>query len=486
MESNDKTELLLLTVGATILSGAAWWLSTNLTPQAWLAWLAPLPLLLVAPRMRWQIAALAAFCAGACNGLNLWHYLCGVIGLPAATAVLIAVMGGVKFALCLLLHRHCLRAGQPGRAAVAFPALWVALDYLGTLGAPHGMFGTFAHSQIDVLPVLQLASLTGLWGISFIVLLAPSALAVALSSNLDRRHRALTAGGAALMIVATFGYGFVRLQEPASGSMSVGLTSLHGQVPVALATPEGKALLQRYLAVIDRLASQGAQALVLPETAFSADQPLIPELAAAAARNKIWIDAGVALKGQNQAVVYGPAASDLFSYAKHHLIPGFENQYHAGTNYTMLGTTQTGLAICKDMDFHDTGDAYAARGANLLLVPAWDFDIDGTMHSRIAMLRGIEYGFAVARAARRGNLTLSDDRGRIVAETSDAHRDAELVATLPLHQSHTLYARWGDWFVWVDLALLTIAWLPLKWLRASRWGRVVQSGADIPRPDQLY
>jgi apolipoprotein N-acyltransferase len=467
MASNDKRALPGLTLAATMLSGAAWWLGTGLAPMAWLAWLAPLPVLLAAPRLRWQYAAVAALCSGACAGLNLWHYLCDVIGLPLAIGVLITVAGAGKFALCVLLHRHFVRTGRPVRAALAFPSLWVLLDYLGSLSSPHGVFGTLAHSQVDALQVLQLASVTGLWGVSFIVLLAPSALAVVLMPQTQPRQRAAIAGVTALLLAAIFGFGAARLQQPATGSMRIGLASLDGPFRVSLATPEGKAQLQRYLAVIDALAAQGAQAVVLPETAFSSDQPAIPELAASAARHRIWIDTGVALKDRNQTLAYGPLPADAAGYAKHHLIPGLESQYQPGTEYAMLRGTQTGLAICKDMDFHDTGRAYAARGANLLLVPAWDFGIDGTMHSRMAVLRGVENGFAIARAAKRGNLTLADDRGRIVAEASDAHGSAQLVADMPLHQSRTLYARWGDWFAWLDMVVLALILLPSRRKRES-------------------
>ena len=125
-----------------------------------------------------------------------------------------------------------------------------------------------------------------------------------------------------------------------------------------------------------------------------------------------------------------------------------------------------GLAICKDMDFHDIGDAYAARRTQLLLVPASDFTVDGWLHSRIAIMRGVESGFAVARSAHAGRLTLSDDRGRVVAEASSEAGDAELVGDLPLRETHTFYAQWGDWFAWLDLialaACLVLAFVPHK------------------------
>jgi len=71
-------------------------------------------------------------------------------------------------------------------------------------------------------------------------------------------------------------------------------------------------------------------------------------------------------------------------------------------------------------------------------------------------MRGVESGFAIARAARTGRLTLSDDRGRVMAEASSEDNDAEIVGDLALRDTHTLYARWGDWFAWLALALAAI------------------------------
>ena len=221
-------------------------------------------------------------------------------------------------------------------------------------------------------------------------------------------------------------------------------------------------MLGRYLAAIDTLAAQGAQVVVLPETVLATDKATIPEFAASATRNKVTINVGVAVKdgarGQrNRALAFVPNATAPVGYAKHHLIPGFEDHYQPGADYAMLPGTRTGLAVCKDMDFHDTARAYSDRDANLLLVPAWDFAADGRMHSRMAVMRGIENGFAVARAALRGNLTLSDDRGHIVAETSDEFGDATLIGEVALHNSRTLYARWGDWFAWLALPMVGAA-----------------------------
>jgi apolipoprotein N-acyltransferase len=71
------------------------------------------------------------------------------------------------------------------------------------------------------------------------------------------------------------------------------------------------------------------------------------------------------------------------------------------------------------------------------------------------MMRGVESGFAIARAARGGFLTISDNRGRILAETrSNSAPFATLIADVPTVHDTTIYLLLGDWFAWVVLALL--------------------------------
>ena len=232
---------------------------------------------------------------------------------------------------------------------------------------------------------------------------------------------------------------------------------------------DGQALEARYVDAIGRLANAGARTVLIPETSFSTTDSTIPTFAELAKQHDLTVGAGIDYKGEpgaerNMLMVFQPDVISPATYNKHHLIPGFEHQYTPGDSYTLLaGTPRIGLAICKDMDFHDIGQAYGARHAQLLLVPAWDFSLDGWLHSRMAIMRGVESGFASARAARSGRLTLSDDRGRVVADASSEAHDAELVGDLPLRDTRTLYARWGDWFAWLGLIALA-AWQVLAFL----------------------
>jgi apolipoprotein N-acyltransferase len=68
------------------------------------------------------------------------------------------------------------------------------------------------------------------------------------------------------------------------------------------------------------------------------------------------------------------------------------------------------------MDFPRLSRQYGKAGVGLLLVPAQDFDDDSWLHSRMALLRGVENELPMARDGSKGLLTLSDQYGRVVSE----------------------------------------------------------------------
>jgi apolipoprotein N-acyltransferase len=472
MASKIDGSALLTWLIATALAALGWWFGSELQPIWWLTWLAPLPVLWLAPRVQARWAALAAFVAFALGGLNQWAYLHTYIHLPMPVIVYAIGLPSFGLMLCVLLFRRLLLRGHALAAALSMPSAWVAIEYINSLLSPHGTFGSIAYTQMNALPVIQIAAVAGIWGVSFLVLLLPTAIAVQTALQAENRGRIAAAAVAAVLIIAAVAYGGWRLQAPATTSMRIGLVSLEKPIRPALSDADGQALQARYVEALGTLASAGAQIVLIPETSFATTDTTVPAFAELARQRGVTIAAGIDFKGdpraeRNMLVVFQPGTIATTTYNKHHLIPGFEHQYTPGDSYTLLtGAPRIGLAVCKDMDFHDIGDAYAARQAQLLLVPAWDFSIDGWLHSRMAIMRGVESGFAIARAARSGRLTLSDDRGRVVAEASSEKHDAERIGDLPLRDTHTLYARWGDWFAWLSLivlaACLTLAFLPRR------------------------
>ncbi len=102
------------------------------------------------------------------------------------------------------------------------------------------------------------------------------------------------------------------------------------------------------------------------------------------------------------------------------------------------------------MDFPRLSREYSEDGVALLLVPAWDFVDDGWLHGRMAILRGVESGFSIARSPKLGILTATDDRGRVLAQRRTiGPQFATVIADIPVRHDATIYSRFGNWFGWL-------------------------------------
>ena len=449
------------------LSAGAWFFGTGLHPWWFLTWLAPLPVLLTARRLRAWPAFGVAFCAFALGGLNMWSYLRQVTPL---SVTLLAVFGpAVLFAWFVLVHRSLVLRGRLLRAAFSLPILWTAFEFLNESNSPHSTWGNLAYSQMDCLPILQIASVTGIWAISFLVLLLPSAVAAGLAPSAQSRRRT-PAVTVTVVYAAVLGFGFWRLHTtPSTPRVTVGLVASDGQPTRFPASAPTVSLIEAYAGQIPALAAQGAQAIVIPEKVgriTSTDLVSADAILGQAARaNHVVIAAGFQhMPNLNEARVYSPEGQLIGTYEKHHMLPIFEGYLLPGTSRFLIDepSGRWGVEICKDMDFPRLSRQYAREGAALLLVPAWDFVTDGWLHGRMAILRGVEDGFSIARAPKQGILTVTDDRGHVLAErSSGAAPFATLVASVPVRNQPTLYDRLGNWFPLLDLLVAAILLLSL-------------------------
>jgi len=447
------------------------WFGTGLFPLWPLLWFAPVPVLVFAARSSWRAAGVTAFVAWAAGNLNLWGYYTRTLHVPALAAIEIDVVPALVFALAVLLFRALLRRGAAWTALLAFPAAWVSFEYVVNLNSPHGTAVSLSYSQLNFLPVLQLASITGPWGIGFLLFSFSAALAIGIHLWKTDAKQALRVVGATLgVLAAVLVFGAVRLAlpPPPGNLVKVGMAAsdLPANRDVAAPGAEADRLLRAYAEQAEALAARGAQVIVLPEhlaELLDAQMGSVDALFQSIAdRTQTTIVVGVGHvepdARHNQARVYAPRAAAL-SYNKHHLLPPFESKYAPGTSVLTRpeATGRWGVAICKDMDFTRLSREYGQAGAGLMLVPAWDFTVDRVSHGHMAVMRAVESGFGLARAARGGFLTITDNRGRILAETeSNSAAFATLIADVPAVHDNTLYLLLGDWFAWVSLAMLAL------------------------------
>jgi apolipoprotein N-acyltransferase len=464
---------------ATALMAVLIFFGTGLDPFWPLMWFAPLPVLLFANRASWWAAALAGGCGVMLGFLNLWSVIHGLLQVPPPILAQIYLSEGIAYALAISLYRALVQRGAHWMALLAFPAAVVSFEYFLDVTSPHGTSGSLAYSQLHFLPFLQLATITGPWGMSFLLLAFSTAIAVGLHLYPVRPMRALQlVGGTVAVLILVLALGTVRLYSPVKGPMvKVGLVASDGvnrenDDVLEPGAPADK-LFAQYAAPVQALAAQGAQVVVLPEKIAVVLDQTEPETDAFF--QKLVDQSGTAIvvgelrirnegkpplkKKYNEARVYLPGRPPL-SYDKQHMLPPFESNLTPGDSLTVLPRLDAvwGVEICKDMDFTPLAAAYGKKGVGLMLVPGWDFVADWLFHGHMAIMRGVESGFSIVRSAKQGSLYVSDDRGRVLAEVkSDSAPFATLLVTVPAVHDETFEETMGDWFAMLSVLLLVLA-----------------------------
>jgi apolipoprotein N-acyltransferase len=198
--------------GIASISSVAFYLAFYPANLSFLAWVALVPWLVIAARRKPLRAGLISFAAGFVHFVLAvsWIGLVTYTGLIASAAVLSAFAG-----LFGILYSFSVRKlGIP--VALAGPVLWVGVEYARSnftfLAFPWMLAG---HSQHAYLPLIQIADITGVFGVSFVVVLANAALAQALILRRFKegslRRVAIWGGVAAAVFALNLGYGLYRL-----------------------------------------------------------------------------------------------------------------------------------------------------------------------------------------------------------------------------------------------------------------------------------
>ena len=419
---------------------------------------APLPILAIAPELRTETAAELAFAAFLIGNLVAWGG--ESFAVPLMTMLASHIAGAVVFATFVVCAAEATRRWSGVLAALVFPTFEVAFYYTLSLESPHGTWGSPAYSQVDFLPLLQTASWIGMCGVMFIMSLLPSGLAVAWYRrrwNMGGTHPAILAIGVFAFAIL---FGEIRvLLTPKTPSVRVAMIASEGLAPESESTDPTDAadILTRYAKMVHQAASKGAQIVVMPEkiigVAPSYEWDVVLGLQRVAQMSHVWLVVGLNQIGRspkrNIAVVFDPDGKIAASYAKHHLIPSLEWDYKPGSKPAIFDAPwgRTAVLISQDLDFPDTARQLAAQDVRVVVAPASDWQGSEVIHQRMSVVRGVESGFSLARAARGGMLSANDSRGRLIAAREPVHgEDTMALGNLPIGTGRTLYSRTDDWF----------------------------------------
>ncbi len=366
---------------------------------------------------------------------------------------------------------------RPARSAVAVAALWVGVDWARAVwplgGFTWGVLGNTQHGNGLLLP---LASVTGVWGVTFVVVLVNGLLLGAARRVGEWRPVALGMAAAAIVAPAL-------IPLPVAGGRPVDVAVVQGNVPKERAAD----FFARALGVADAhvrlnldLVADPPDLAVWPENSLDVDPGADPNLgravsaSIAAVGSPTLVGAITAAPGgrfHNQVLQYGPDGRIEDRYSKMHPVPfgeyvpfrgllGWVDQLRAVPRDIAPGDRATvfrvdglrvGTPICFENTIPDLVRRFVGGGAELLVVTTNDSSFLESPASRqhviFSQLRAVETGRWVVQAAISGESAIIDPHGRVVAHTELFTRTI-LRASVPTSSARTPYVRWGDWFAW--------------------------------------
>ena len=450
----------ILVVASVIISGLCWYFSTGLNGGFWyLLWLAPIPVLIISFNAKAKTTFFISFLAYLIGRLSWFSYLVTVATI--IPAIIFTITLPLIFALIILITRRTVLTINTWYSIFAFPVFFTTFEFLLITFSPDGTAGSIAYSQLNFLPVVQIASITGVLGITFMVTFFPSVVAVGWHLRKQRNKLMPLIWVSLILLITVFTFGITRISRNTEApAVTVGLAVLEEkthQMGNNINFQNELQHIKNYAVEINKLAARGAKLVVLPERAINIDRTIdssaIGILSEAAKQNHIFIVTGYTnLKNKterNAALVINEEGNVVLDYNKVHLVTGLESQFTPGNKIGLFkfDDVQCGTAICKDLDFPGYIKNYGKSNSIFVCVPAWDFVVDDWLHSRMAVLRGVENGFSEIRTARLGRLTISDNTGKVTSESNCSNGKAtSLIGKVRLENTNTFYRRFGDWF----------------------------------------
>lgn len=453
-------------------------------------------------------------------------WLCGVVAYSGMLYWIMVVMGEyghlpiyVTVPLWLLLSSWlaifyglatfatAVGEGYTLKSALILPLAWVGGDYLRSFilsGFPWGMLG---HSQYRLLPLIQISDITGVYGITAIIVLANIVIyrVVRGVSGASVPYPVKSAITFLLMISVTLGYGFIRLNQPPSAAKGVRVALIQGNIDQGVKwSPEFREKTVDIYCNLSRQAVKGQKAdlIVWPESAApfyfqenSSSSERIRNLARELDTYILFGSPAAELRdgrfsNLNSAFLLAPDGSEIGRGDKIHLVPfgeyvpmarllPFVNKMVHGIGDFVPGEqvrplvtkdARLGLLVCYEAIFPELALAQVNAGSNLLVNITNDAWFGRTsapyQHLSIAAFRAVETRTPLIRAANTGVTSIIDQNGHIRGMTS-LFREGVMVGMVKPDTRRTLYLEYGNLFARCSLLLVPVLLFAYR-LRAGR------------------
>ena len=498
--------------------------------QPWCAWIALVPWLLLLPNLKPRKAFWWSWFIGFLFFLGSIHWLTHVTVfgwalLCAYLAFFFGIFGWLASLAQPMLDPRPKTQGLKSSlksyvlSLIVAPSAWVALEHARTHLLSGFGWNLLAYSQTPWPMIIQIARLTGAWGVSFMIVMANAAIFQAIQR---RSWRKLFAPAGVVVAALLYAAGTIPLKAPVLSRIAV----VQGNIPQEHKWDEAykEEILSRYECLTRLAAESQLDLIVWPETSapgyVGVDEDLTQRIfrLAKQAGRPLLIGSPVPKLAAggfvflNRASLINQEGEIVNTYDKLHLVPYGEfipgdkwfpwlrkllppiGDFVPGKEYTVfslknsrleaLGSRQAenslqptaysrelrfSVLICFEDVFPELARAFVRRGAQALVVITNDAWFGPTaaahQHAQASLFRSVELGVPVIRAANTGWSGCIDPEWGAYRPVKDVKGQELFVtgtATCGVYpgSGNTFYVRWGDWFAWGCVLAALIGILP--------------------------
>ena len=437
----------------------------------------------------------------------IYHSINHYGNVPLIASIIIVILLSLYLSLYIgifaLLFSMTIKISRLPALFVA-PVLWVVLEFLRSYLFTGFPWSSIGYSQYKFLAAIQISDITGIYGVSFLVVAVNGAIT---DMFLIRRrikdmplfpllHTVIGFSILLIFIISAFLYGYLRLGEERPGRQ-LKASIIQGSIEQDKKWEPAyqNAVIESYRDLSLRAASSSPSIIIWPETAvpffFKTDRQYTKDfLDFQNQLNAYLLFGSVLVKGKkdgnyllsNSAVLLDKAGKVSYIYDKIHLVPFGEyvplqkvlffvdklvegiGDYIPGNHYFRAETPTGGFAtlICYEIIFPGLVRKFYSNGGDFIVNitnDAWFGKTTGPyQHFSMVVFRAIENRKPVIRAANTGISGFIDSNGRIISKTN-LFKQAVLTEEVKTDTTRSFYTKYGDLFsyIWIvySLVLLT-------------------------------
>ncbi len=473
MKSNRQS-FLWLTIGTTLMlfSNGRW-----IIPFA--AWLYPIFFLRFMSMQKPARGFIFLLVASAIVNMIVWWKM---IPAPINVYFIITGLGLQTCALSFLADRIVATRLNGFISTLVFPITWCTIEYLMSLIPSKGTWVALAYTQAGNLSLMQLASVTGIWGISFLITWFASAVNWAWHQNFewDKIHRGaitFTSVAAAIFLFGTVRINFFQPQSPSVLTASIVQARNINKDITSCKWTDAKAigkysteLENNLLEKTQQAAHAGAKIILWQECAGfipkQREAEFIKRAMSLAVQEKIYLlmtlwsvpeDFPKHLV-ENKLVIINPNGTKQLTYIKSNPV-SVEPILKGDGNIPVVQTPYGKIApaICFDDAFQNFIRQAGKNKVEIMFIPANDWKEVDPIHTYMATTRAVENGFSLVRPAGPGLSVATDNCGRIISSMDYYKTDEQVMyADVSVQHTYTIYTQVGDVFAWLCIASFVI------------------------------